>query len=53
MFGAPIKREGKSKVCDFKASGEYTCQGSTATVPTPSENALKMLQGAKQHVEQK
>jgi hypothetical protein len=50
MFGAPIKREGKSKVCDFKASGEYTCQGSTAT---PSENALKMLQGAKQHVEQK
>ena len=52
MFGAPIKREGKSKVCDFKASGEYSCQGSTAaTVPTP--NTLKMLQGAKQHVEQK
>ena len=51
MFGAPIKREGKSKVCDFKASGEYSCQGSTATVPTP--NTLDMLQGAKQHVEQK
>ena len=49
MFGAPIKREGKSKVCDFKASGEYSCQGSTAATP----NALDMLQGVKQHVEQK
>lgn len=33
MFGVPIQRDGKSKTCDFKADGNYTCEKFTGDSP--------------------
>lgn len=45
MFGAPIKRDGKSKACDYKVSGDYVCEKFTNS---PKPLALAMLQAPTQ-----